>query len=88
VQSDWDDGNDAGPDGDEWSEDAWDADDDSVDTIRCGHCAADVYEDAEQCPHCGEWIIRGRTSSLSGKPVWWQIAGLLGIIAVILALLQ
>ena len=88
MQSDWDHADDEEQDSDDWSERDWDSDGEPADTIPCGHCAAEVYEDAEQCPHCGEWIIRGRSSSLSGKPVWWQIAGLLGIIAVILALLQ
>ena len=38
-----------------------DCDDDSDDvtaTVRCPNCGTDVYEDAEQCPKCGEsWTI-------------------------------
>ena len=78
--------------GDDWSGDGYDEgwgtdDDEPVDTVPCGNCGADVYEDAEQCPRCGEWITHG-TSALTAKPLWWQIIGVLGIIAVILALLQ
>ena len=88
MQNDWEYEDDGSQDDEEWSEQAWDSDEEPVDTVPCGHCAAQVYEDAEQCPHCGEWIIRRGASALSGKPLWWQIAGLLGMIAVILALLQ
>lgn len=78
--------------GDDWSGDGYDEgwgtdDDEPVDTVPCSNCGADVYEDAEQCPRCGEWITHG-TSALTAKPLWWQIIGVLGIIAVILALLQ
>lgn len=76
----------------DWSEDRYDEDwgtddDEPVDTIPCSHCGTDVYEDAEQCPRCGEWII-DQASPLTAKPLWWQILGVLGVIAVILALLQ
>ena len=76
----------------EWEDDGYDeswgtADDEPVDTVPCSNCGAEVYEDAEQCPRCGEWIPHG-SSALTTKPLWWQIIGVLGIIAVILALLQ
>jgi hypothetical protein len=62
-----------------------DSDDEATETISCPECQADIYEDAEQCPVCGSYVI-GTTNIWTGKPIWWVFLGLLGIIAVILAL--
>ncbi|HYW80808.1 MAG TPA: zinc-ribbon domain-containing protein [Thermoguttaceae bacterium] len=62
-----------------------DFDDDSTETVPCSECGADVYEDAEQCPHCGTYII-AQTNVWAGRPGWWIVLGLLGVVAVILAL--
>ena len=51
-------------------------------TVPCPSCKADVHEDAERCPHCGEYITRS-TSPWSGRPLVWIALGLLGILAVI-----
>ena len=77
---DWDEG--------EWDDEDWlDDDDGETLTIPCPHCRADIYEDAEQCPHCGEYVERRSTSTVwSGRPVWWILLGGLGIIATIIAL--
>jgi hypothetical protein len=73
----------------ESDDDGWDDFDeesnDETEIIRCPNCGADVYEDAEQCPSCLEYITT--TSSIwSDRPWWWVALGLAGIIAVILAL--
>jgi hypothetical protein len=68
----------------EYPEEA-DGDDGSADTIGCPHCGADVYEDADQCPECGMYLVAD-TRVWSGKSLWWIALGLLGIVAVILAL--
>ena len=60
--------------------DLWDEDD--TDTVVCPACGADVYEDADQCPKCGEFLISD-TRIWCGKPTWWIVLGLLGMIAVI-----
>ncbi len=68
--------------GDSFEEPEWDADDDDVSLTRpCPQCGAEVYEDAEQCPQCGEYITFS-SNVWDGKPVWWVVLGLLGIIAV------
>lgn len=90
MQSEWENQygtGDFGDDADDWQGEDWDADDEPADTFPCGNCGADVYEESEQCPRCGEWVTRS-SSPLAGRPLWWQLIGLLGIIAVILALLQ
>jgi hypothetical protein len=57
-------------------------DDDESDVVPCPKCGADVYEDAEQCPSCGEYIVHP-TSAWHGKPWWWIAVGMAGITAVI-----
>lgn len=77
---------------DEWDDydDDWSPgmdDDDESYTVDCPECGAEVYEDAERCPSCGSYIILSSSGSVwQGRPAWWIILGLLGIIAVILAL--
>ena len=61
-------------------------DEDYAETVACPACAADVYEDAESCPACGEYIVLSK-SGLSDWPGWFVALGLVGILAVILALL-
>ena len=75
---DWDD------DSDELDDDYPD-DDSEVELVRCPQCGADVYEDAEQCPECGEWITVS-THPFAGRSVWFIVIGLLGIAATIAAL--
>lgn len=60
-------------------------DDDIGELVTCPHCGCDVYEEAEQCPHCGDYIVH-RSSSWAGRPVWWIVVGLLGILATLIAL--
>ncbi len=69
---------------DEEYEEDWD--DDESSTVPCPSCGRPVYEDAEQCPHCGEYIVPGMNSNvLASRPKWFQILAILGIIAVILS---
>jgi hypothetical protein len=81
---DWDDDgewDDEDPDSGEWD------DDDETLTLPCPSCGADIYEDAEQCPHCGEYVEPTSTSAVwAGRPGWWILLGGLGIIATIIAL--
>ncbi|WP_437187004.1 hypothetical protein SH668x_000378 [Planctomicrobium sp. SH668] len=52
-------------------------------TIPCPSCGADIYEDAPQCPICGEYVTSTSRSAWDGKPLWYIIIGLAGIFAVI-----
>ena len=73
---------------DEWSADFdLDEDDEGSDSevLPCPNCGTDVYEDALQCPACGNYIsLRPRV--WSGRGWWWILLGLLGIVATILVL--
>lgn len=82
-----DDSNDEGDsDFDSYDDDSgFDADDETV-TVECPKCGCDMYEDAEQCPLCGEWIIQ-KPTAFTGKPGWYILLALIGIIATIVMLL-
>jgi endogenous inhibitor of DNA gyrase (YacG/DUF329 family) len=73
-------------------DDAWDdesyADEDSrhlTETVPCPHCGADIYEDAVRCPACGTYVTH-TTSPWVGRPVWWIVLALLGVLATVCAL--
>ena len=63
---------------DDGFEEGWD---DGGEAIPCPHCGEEVYEYAAQCPHCRMYIIAD-TNMWEGKPIWWIILGVIGIIAV------
>lgn len=44
--------------------------DDGDDSVPCPACGCDVYEDADQCVHCGEWIIPSATGAAGLHWVW------------------
>ena len=67
-----------------YDEDDWD-DDESTSVIPCSNCGAEVYEEADCCPSCGEFLIDG-SRPLDQKPAWFVVLGLLGIVAVVLLL--
>jgi len=77
------------PDGlDEFDEDDEQADESVV--IDCPECGQAVYEDAEQCPGCGRWLTdadrHGGPTAWVGRPTWWIVLGLLGMVATIVVL--
>lgn len=58
---------------------------DATEMLPCPHCGAPVYEESQRCPACGDYIVFD-SSPLSGRPAWWIILGVLGVTAVIAAL--
>ena len=71
----------------DWEESEWEEDDDDeVELLPCPSCGAEIYEDAEYCSICGEYIVFS-TNTLDSWPPWAVALGFLGIIAVILTLL-
>jgi predicted RNA-binding Zn-ribbon protein involved in translation (DUF1610 family) len=71
---DWDDDFDPGSD-----------DDAPAVTVACPDCGAEVYEESERCPSCGEWILRTH-SPWSGHSTWWVVLGVAGVVATIAVL--
>ena len=62
--------------------------DDDAEVLPCPACGAEVYEEAERCPECDEYIVPGSGRNVFlGRPLWWVILGLLGTIALIVFLM-
>ena len=59
--------------------------DDVTSTVPCPECGAEVYEESVQCPVCGSYITHA-TDVWSGRPGWWMLLGVLGVLAAILVL--
>lgn len=73
---------------DEFPEDGYadyDFDDDGEPTFPCPECGEEIFEESEQCPHCGHYIIRS-TSPWEDKPTWWVALGAVGVLATVFAL--
>ena len=68
-----------------WDEDDvdvqdWEEPDDGVaELVVCPSCGRDVYEETQQCPYCGDWIVAGRSS----KNRLWVVAGILALIGML-----
>ncbi|MDG2381706.1 MAG: zinc ribbon domain-containing protein [Pirellulaceae bacterium] len=63
-----------------------DVDDDTeAETVPCSHCGEPIYEEAVECPYCGNYV-QASTSVWSGRPIWWLIIGGIGVAAVIYTL--
>jgi hypothetical protein len=69
-------------DEEDWDDDSCGGEDDPTDTMSCPNCNAEIYEDAEQCPVCGVYVVR-HISTWSGKPLWWIALAVAGILATI-----
>lgn len=65
-------------------EDEFDAD--LSETVPCAQCGAEIYGDAVRCPACGAYVTHD-TNPWSWRPSWWIILGVVGTVAVILAVL-
>jgi hypothetical protein len=50
------------------------------DTIPCPYCRRPVYEDAERCPHCENYL--SREDAPAGIKPWWIVIGLLVCLAI------
>ena len=51
-------------------------------TLLCPFCRVPVYEEAEQCPHCGTYITEEEAPAGRTKP-WWIVAGTVACLAVV-----
>ncbi|MAG92153.1 MAG: hypothetical protein CMJ48_00160 [Planctomycetaceae bacterium] len=68
-------------------DDEYDDDDGESYVVPCPNCGTEVYEDAEQCPSCGDYIVPG-TSALSNWSPWWVLLGFLGVLATIIVFIR
>jgi hypothetical protein len=66
----------------EWPEpDSAGEDDWAADTVPCPFCKRLVYDNAERCPHCGNYLFHDGASA-SRKP-WWVLGGVLVCLAIV-----
>jgi predicted nucleic acid-binding Zn ribbon protein len=69
---------------DDWDEDldADYGDDDEEPTVPCPYCRAEIHEDAQRCPQCGEYISEEDIRPAARKP-WWIIVGALAVMYLV-----
>jgi hypothetical protein len=72
---------------DDLEDDAWDDGADSGDevdyeTVPCPYCRDPVHEQAEQCPHCGEYIS-DEDAPPTRRP-WWVYVGVALCLLIVL----
>ena len=56
-------------------------DDESEPTVSCPWCDREIHEDAQRCPHCGQYI--SSEDGPSGRKPWWIVAGVLLCLAMV-----
>jgi len=69
-------------------EDEWPDEHDLVDAdepaeVRCPSCGAEVFEDCQKCPHCGEWIVAAARAGRGGRGRLWLIAAIVLIVVIL-----
>lgn len=74
-------------DDDDWDDEEFPDDPEDSGTIDCPSCGAEIYEEAPQCPVCGEYVVRGSSGIWQGKSPAYIVLAALGIAAVILSLI-
>lgn len=62
-----------------------DDDADELATITCPVCRREIYEDAPMCPYCGADVDELLPSVFKGRPIWFILLAMAGVIAFILA---
>jgi hypothetical protein len=55
--------------------------DDGPPTVTCPHCQAEVFEDAERCPRCGNYLSR-EDAPAQPRGGAWVIVMILALLAV------
>ncbi len=69
---------------DDYADEEWVDDEDSGDDLlTCPSCRRPVYEETQQCPHCGDWITPVAETRPWRRTVW-VVAALLVILSMIL----
>ncbi len=63
------------------------SDEDETETAPCPKCGREIAEDADQCPGCGEWVVRGGESGGGGHGVVIMIVGVLVLLGLVYFLL-
>jgi uncharacterized paraquat-inducible protein A len=69
---------------DDFADEGFDGDDEDDDeTVPCPHCRRPVYEDAERCPQCGNYLSR-EDAPHEAKPTWIVVTVIVVLAAILL----
>jgi len=68
----------------EWVEDDGEPDDD---VLACPSCRRPVHEDAQQCPHCGDWMTPVAPSSRTQRWAWVAVVIVLALCMIVMTVL-
>jgi len=72
---------------DYYDEEEDDYNDDSPDAwYECPLCGAEVYDEADLCPACDQYMTPQLVTRSDKRPMWYIILGMAGILAVLLTL--
>ena len=74
-------------DEDEWREEYDEFEDDRTEALPCPSCGAEVYEETQRCPHCGDWIVP-HAAHARRKRGLWIVAAVLALIAIVVLALR
>ncbi len=77
MTDDWD-------DDDEYDDDEFD--DEPYGWYECPLCGSEVYDDANLCPSCDQYMTPKLVTRSEMKPMWYIFLGMAGILAVLLVL--
>jgi len=73
--------------GDSFDDETVEAEDGDEPTYPCPSCGAQVYELADACPYCGEYLAFDRVDHASQRPTWVWIGAIAAIIAMLASVL-
>jgi len=78
---------------DDWDDEEFEDDYDEEDFgdepygwYECPLCGAEVYDDANLCPTCDEYMVPKLVTRSELKPIWYIFLGMAGILVVLLTL--
>jgi hypothetical protein len=66
-------------------DDLFDDDDgvDAYDTVPCPSCGRPVADEAEWCPHCGDWLVNRVATANRRRRVLFAIVVLAGVVGLV-----
>lgn len=67
----------------DWDDDDRDVDgpDDESDRVApCPSCGAEISQEAERCPRCGDWVLDAPAGG--GWPLWMKLGAVLALVVV------
>ena len=87
TEETWEDESNQWDDEDDYGDD--DEDDEDEPTILCPYCRAEVWEEASQCPKCGEYLsLEDRQARHQWQPRWIVLTAAMLLLLILLGYLS